>query len=47
MGAARVRSLEVTDNITVWIEHADFGDGDKRQPPLPARLPWMGFRSEH
>nr|WP_312010374.1 hypothetical protein [Bradyrhizobium cenepequi] len=39
MDLAGVRPLEVTGDITVWIEHADFGDSDERQLPLPARLP--------
>src|SRR5262249_22298604 len=39
MDAAGTRSFEVTDNVTVRIEYADFGDGDQRQPSLPTRLP--------
>ena len=47
MDAARAGPLEVTDNVAIWIEHADFWDGDLRQLPLPSRLPQQGFGSKH
>lgn len=45
--AARAGPFEVTDDIAVRIEHADFRDGDARQLLLPARLPQQGFGPEH
>jgi hypothetical protein len=47
MDAAGAGPLEVTDDVTIRIEHADFGHCDERQLPLPARLPQQGFRPEH
>jgi hypothetical protein len=47
MDAAGAGPLEVTDDITVRIEHADFGHSNKRQLPLPAGLPQQGFGPEH
>ena len=47
MDAAGAGPLEVTDDVTVRIEHADFGHSDERQLPLPARLPQQGFGPEH
>jgi len=47
MDTAAAGPLEMTDDITVRIEHADFGDSDERQLPLPARLPQQGFGPEH
>ena len=45
--AAGAGPLEVTDDITVRIEHADFGDSDERQLSLSPRLPQQGFGPEH
>jgi hypothetical protein len=39
--------LEVADDVTVRIEHADFGHSDERQLPPPTRLPQQGLRPEH
>jgi hypothetical protein len=47
MDAAGAGPLEVADDVTVWIEHADFGHSGERQLPLPARLPQQGFGPEH
>ena len=47
MDAPGAGPLEVTDDITVRIKHADFGDSDERQLSLPARLPQQGFGPEH
>ena len=47
MDTAGTGPLKVTDDVTVRIEHADFGDSDERQLPLPPRLPQQGFGPEH
>jgi hypothetical protein len=47
MEATATGPLEVADDVTIRIEHADFGDADERQLPLTSRLPQQGFRPEH
>ena len=47
MDAAGTNPLEVTDDITVWIEYADFGDSNERQLSLTTGLPQQGFGPEH
>jgi hypothetical protein len=47
MDAASTSPLEVTDDITVRIEYADFGDSNERQQSLTTRLPQQGLGPEH
>src|SRR5262245_57169739 len=45
--ASCAHPLEVTDDVAVRVQHADRGDGNERQLPLPARLPQQSFGPEY
>src|SRR6185369_2625151 len=47
MDAAGARPLEVTNYITIRVQHADCRDGDGRQFPLPTCLTKQCFRPKH